>query len=202
MENKNTEDEETIKDDEGQVEISTDKTPNVKSPRWKSPRLKSLYQNFFVGIISAVFAGLIVWQIQAREYQNREVDKKTNLIHTIEESILNECERLQDTFSILYRDYPTLTCEINAYRIPQPDPALADYMNSKRDIVVEQMGKVGADIIRNFTLSSKAYDRIFNAKYFKSTFYRGTSTFHDYFDPLESACKQFGVELKIQECPY
>lgn len=157
---------------------------------------------FLLTVISSVVSGIVVWFVQDHITEQGRKGKEASLVRSIQTSVASECRRLQNDFANFYHGYPTTTCDINVYRLPKPDPALVVYLNSRREAIVGAMEEKGVALIRSAALAAGAYDRIFSDKYFKSTISRNTTTFDDYFRPLNEMCAIVDVNLSIQQCPY
>jgi hypothetical protein len=155
---------------------------------------------FLLTVISGVTSGAIVWFVQSYISDREQRSAALELVNAIRVSTASECNRLKETFAKLYDGYPVGACDINVYRLPQPDVALVEYLNDRRETIVATMGEDGAKLIRSGALSAKAYDRIFTAKYFQSSIDRWTVTFSDYFDPLTDMCAIVDVKLTVPDC--
>lgn len=195
---------------ENEFEIENSKNSSINNKIDKKERdtgikvwLSDLsHRAFILTVISGVFSGIIAWFIQDYISERGKKNTDVKLFTAIQGSVTEECKRLQQVFENFYDNYPTITCQINVYRLPQPDVSLVDYLNDRREMIVDKMGQEGPVLIRYSALSSEAYDRIFSDQYFQSTIYEDTSIFHDYFEPIEKMCSIFDMKISLQKCPF
>lgn len=160
------------------------------------------HRTFILTVVSGVLSALAAWMVQGYFVERDSRNLAASVVETIEVSVRAECNRLSDVFATLYDSYPTLTCDMNVYRLPQPDISLVGYLNDRRETIVAAMGEDGVKLIRSGALSSEGYNRIFSAHYFQSSISTGTATFQDYFLPMQEMCSIVDVPISIQECPF
>ncbi|WP_193336181.1 hypothetical protein [Devosia beringensis] len=179
-----------------------DKTPRSFFNEFKTWLRDLSHRTFLLTVVSGVASGIIVWVVQGYMIDRQNEQSQAKIVGGVVTSVKNECNRLQSKFDNFYDGYPTIECDINVYKLPQPDITLTEYLNERRDVVVDAFGAQGASLIRAGALSAAAYDRIFSAPYFDATIPQSYKTFGDYFDPLVEMCEWADIKLEIQACPY
>lgn len=160
------------------------------------------WQTLVVSSIAGVVSGIITWQVQSYWSGLQKGRDEESRARAAIKATATECARLKSVFRTFYVGYPTLTCEINVYRLPQPDTTLVSYLNERRESIAYFLGDKGSDLIRDASLSAESYKRIFSSSNFRSTISKETTTFDSYFSPLQGMCSKVGVAIEIQSCPY
>jgi hypothetical protein len=158
-------------------------------------------RNLFFTLVGAVITFPVTWYMQSAFQDRAEAGKQARAVELTMASLRSECGRHREIFATFYDGYPTLTCEINRYRLPVFDPAVIALMNDERQSLHERFDEDGLTAVRDVNLLDRGLQSL-TANINDGTIDVHTSTFQAYFRPLVAACAFAEVPIELQTCPF
>ena len=158
-------------------------------------------RNLFFTLVGAVLTFPVTWYMQSAFQGRADSERQAKAVEVTMASLWSECGRHREIFASYYEGYPTLTCEINLYRLPVFDPAVVRLMNDERQGLHEHFQEAGLSAVRNVNLLDRGLQSL-TGEITDGTIDLNTSTFQAYFRPLVEACRFAEVPVELQKCPF